>query len=125
MSDYTALKVRAREFTSFSDDWDGDGAKKIPTLAVLNSINFLNILENEFEGQQPNSIAPSPDGEVMIYWHRRGQVDYLEVNFDGAGTITLCFTDDNDKITLVEEDYGDQIIYSDVWSTLNDKLIGV
>ena len=132
MSDYTydRLKTKAREFSSFTDRWDGDNAKRIPTISVLNAINFINVLENEFEGPRPTGIAPSPDGEVMIYWHNEGRHDYVEVNFDGNGSILLCTANDKNEIsqsdvTLVEENYGDSLMYGDVWSTLNDKLNGV
>jgi len=116
------IEGRVREFASLSADWDGDGAKEIPLAAVYASLNFIDEVKHRHVGKEPRSAAPSPDGEIALYWHSTS--GYAEINFDGEGKHSLCWGDDNDEIEMIEED-GDSVAEtgkSRVWDALSNFL---
>ena len=116
------LEVRLKEFLSYSDDWDGDGAKEIPSNAVIASLNFLDEVRRRFAGKEPSSAAPSPDGEIVLYWH--SPAGYAEVNFFGSGKLSICWSYDSNEIQLIEEDDVSTVdlCKSRVWKTLSEFL---
>ncbi len=116
------LECRIREFLSFGEDWDGDGAREIPFAAIYASLNFLDEFRRRFCGSEPRSAAPSADGEIAVYWH--GPTGYAEVNFDGTGRISMCRGDDSDEIELIEEELESfaEIDTSGIWAALSEFL---
>ncbi|WP_146180743.1 hypothetical protein [Thalassorhabdomicrobium marinisediminis] len=116
------LESRVREFLSYSDDWDGDGAKEIPLPAIYASLNFLDEFRRRFSGSEPRSAAPSPDGEIAMYWH--GPSGYAELNFDGSGRTTMCWGDESDEIELIEEGIENvaEPSTSGIWKVLSEFL---
>lgn len=118
----TKLENRIKKFLSFEDNWDGDGATRISERAVYSALDFLDVLKHTRPGRVPDSAAPSPDGEIVIYWHNPNS--YVEVNFDGTPLLSLCWGDDKTEIELVEDDHGnlsDQVD-GQVWRTLESFL---
>ncbi len=117
-------ECRIKEFASFEDDWDGDGAKRIPMEAIYAALKFLTDLRQRFPGKDPTGIAPSPDGEVFFYWMNRA--GYAEINFEGDGNISLCW-EDEDGETQIMESRRDEIPKLDqdpIWKFLSDFLGG-
>lgn len=116
------LESRIREFLSYSDDWDGDGAGEIPLPAIYESLNFLDEFRRRFPGNEPRSAAPSPDGEIAVYWHKPS--GYAELNFDGTGRISMCWGYDTDEIELIEEALEGigEADSSTIWETLSEFL---
>ena len=118
----TALESRIQEFISYSQGWDGDEAKEIPAGAVYDSLNFLNEVKIRLGYKEPNSAAPSSDGEIVLYWH--SPYGYAEVNFVGNGYLTLCWGEDGDDNEVIEEKFEvkfdpDQ---SHIWKVLSNFL---
>ena len=118
----TALESRIQEFLSYSHGWDGEEAKAIPEDAVYASLNFLNEVRSRLGNKEPNSAAPSPDGEIVLYWH--SPYGYAEVNFVGNGCITFCWGEDDGDIEVMEEKFEvnfepDQ---SPIWKALSKFL---
>lgn len=105
------FKEKIIGFNSLSPNWDGDGAEKIPESAVETSLKFLDVVYQFLKGHEPTNVAPSPDGEIVFYWDYDN--DYAEVNFDGAGTVTLCWKEEIEEIQLIEEDV--EIIFDVDW----------
>ena len=97
------FKSRLESFFSYADGWDGDEAKEIPEKAIYAALNFLDEYKFSLSQKDPNSVAASPDGEVVIYWHAPDA--YAEVNFDGEGIISLCWSDDDTDMDIIEEEY--------------------
>jgi len=116
------LDSRVREFISYAEDWDGDGAEAIPMQAIYSTLNFLDEFRNRFIGWEPTSVAPSPDGEVVVYWH--GLSGYAEINFDGDGGLSMCWSSNDDEIQLVKDEAQDASNpdASQVWETLSEFL---
>lgn len=101
---HAALESRVRKFLSLAEDWDGDGARAIPVEAVYKCLNFLDEMKN-WRSKTPNSVAPSPDGEVLLYWH--GPTGYAEANFDSSGEPYLYWSSDRqsaDNAVLGDDD---------------------
>jgi hypothetical protein len=101
---HAALDHRVRKFLSLDEDWDGDGARAIPEKAVYKCLNFLNDVKN-WQSKSPNSVAPSPDGEILLYWH--GPMGYAEANFDSSEEPYLYWSSDRhsaDKAVLGDDD---------------------
>jgi len=116
------LESRIKEFLSYTEGWDGDNAEEIPMNAIYSSLNFLNELTLHHSGKEPRSAAPSPDGEVVFYWH--GSQGYAEVNFDGTGSLTMCWGDETTDMEVIEED-DENITESSkgrVWTALSTFL---
>ena len=118
----TGIEERIRKFSLCSENWDGDGAKEIPLMAIIASLNFLDDVRHKFTGRDPNSAAPSPDGEVVLYWH--GPNGYAEVNFGGDGKLSICWADASNEIQLIEEDDESTVqpCKGRVWKALSDFL---
>ena len=116
------LDSRVREFLSYGEDWDGDGAKEIPRAAIYAALNFLDEFRHRFSGSEPRSAAPSPDGEIAMYWH--GPAGYAEINFGGTGRVSMCRGDDSDEIKLIEEGLESvaEPDTSDIWANLSEFL---
>lgn len=116
------LESRIREFLSYSEDWDGDGAGEIPLPAIYASLNFLDEFRRRFPGSEPRSAAPSPDGEIAMYWHN--PAGYAELNFDGTGRISMCWGDNTDEIELIEEELESvaEADTSSIWAVLSEFL---
>ena len=119
------LEKRVREFFSLGKNWDGDGANEIHENAIYASLNFLGEARHKLVGKEPSSAAPSPDGEVVLYWY--GLNGYAEVNFDCAGNLTLCLVDEADEVQVIEKDAEDisgagWICGSDLWLALSEFL---
>ena len=89
---FTDLMARIENFQDHGDNWDGDGAREIPHVAIADAYEFVKTLQDALPSMPPTSVAPSPDGEVVVYWHRKPH--YAEVNFDGSGEHMLCIRDD-------------------------------
>ncbi len=122
-NDHTSrLEARIKEFLSYTPNWDGDSAKEIPLEAVYASLNFLDEVKRRFSGKQPRSAAPSPDGEIALYWH--SPFGYAEVNFHAAGNVSICWGDETNEMRLVEEK-DENIVEHDksrIWETLSEFL---
>ena len=118
----TRLESRVRGFLSYSKDWDGDGAEEIPLSAIYDALNFLDEFRRRFSGSEPRSAAPSPDGEIAMYWH--GSTGYAEINFGGAGRVSMCRVDDSDEIELIEEGLESvaEPDTSGIWAVLSEFL---
>lgn len=118
----TGIEERIRGFSLCSENWDGDGAKEIPQVAIYASLNFLDVVRHKFAGREPNSAAPSPDGEVVLYWHSPN--GYAEVNFSGDGKLSMCWTDASNEIQLIEEDDESTVepCKDRVWKALSEFL---
>ncbi len=118
----TKLEARIKEFLSYTEDWDGEGAKEIPMTAIYMSLNFLDEFRRRFSGDEPRGAAPSPDGEVALYWH--GPAGYAEVNFDGGGGLSMCWSVGDEELQLIEEkvEDGAELVTSHVWATLSEFL---
>ena len=118
----TGIEERIRGFSLCSENWDGDSAKEIPLAAIYASLNFLDHVQHKFAGMEPNSAAPSPDGEVVLYWH--GPNSYAEVNFGGDGKLSMCWADASNEIQLIEEDDESTVepCKGRVWKALSEFL---
>ena len=119
------LEKRIKEFFSLGKNWDGDGAEEIPENAIYASLNFLGELRYQLAGKEPSSAAPSPDGEIVLYWY--GFNGYAEVNFDGSGNVTLCLVDEANEVQVIERDAEDisrtgWTCGSDFWLALSEFL---
>ena len=119
------LEKRVRGFFSLGKNWDGDGAEEIPENAIYASLNFLGELRHQLAGKEPSSAAPSADGEIVLYWY--GVNGYAEVNFDGAGNLSLCLVDEANEVQVIESDAEDisgtgWICGSDFWLALSEFL---
>ncbi len=116
------IDARIQEFFSYGKNWDGDGAKEIPSSAIYQSLNFLNKFRSRFFGKEPTSAAPSPDGEVVLYWYNFA--GYAEINFNGNRKLSMCCDYESDEIQLIEEDF-ETVVNSDtsqVWKVLSNFL---
>ncbi len=118
----SALDSRIKSFLSYSEDWDGDGAREISPPTVYAALNFLDEFRWRFFGKEPCGAAPSPDGEIVVYWH--GPEGYAEVNFDSEGNISMCWRAGKDEMNLIEpdEEIGAELGKSAIWSTLSEFL---
>ena len=114
---------RIGTFSGLGDDWDGDGAKAIPDAAVQAATDSLKEFSGRGAGPKPTGIAPSPDGEVVIYW--RSSTGYAEINF-GNHTLTICQKERNDSMRLVSEDMesASNPDTSEVWKSLTEFMRG-
>ena len=121
-ANFTGLETRIRKFISYSRGWDGVDAKEIPKDAVVDSLNFLDHVKNRADYAQPDSAAPSPDGEIVLYWHRNN--GYAEVNFAGNCSMTVCWGENGDDNEVIEEgfDVDFQPDQSRAWEALSDFL---
>jgi hypothetical protein len=121
-SKLSRIESRIRQFLSYTKDWDGDGAEDIPMAAIYSSLNFLDEAKRRFSGKEPESAAPSPDGEIVLYWHNSN--GYAEVNFDRSGQVTLCWGDEENDIQVVEESDENVSNFQGnrVWGALSDIL---
>lgn len=102
LNHYDELKEKIVSFSSLGQNWDGDGAEEIPESAIEASLKFLEVVYQFLNGSEPTSVAPSPDGEVVLYWDCCN--GYAEVNFDGTGAVTLCWKEEIEDMQLIEED---------------------
>ena len=98
---------KIKSFLSLTDDWDGDGARAIPMPAIYASLNYMEEIKNSHLGLLTVGISPSPDGEVLIYWHSANA--YAELNFDENGECTFCFGVGKKKIEVLEEHPNENI----------------
>lgn len=120
------LESRIKEFLTYTAGWDGDDAEEIPLDAIYSSLNFLNEVNLHFSGKEPKSAAPSPDGEVVLYWH--SPHGYAEVNFDGTGSVSMCWGDPTTEMELIEEEdeniaeFGEGRVWKTLSGFLQDKL---
>ena len=108
-------------YTAFRG-WDGDDAEAIPESAVVDSCRFLDHVKHCADFKEPDSAAPSPHGEIVVYWH--SAKGYAEVNFAGNGSITFCWGETGDDNDVIEETYDAdfQPARSRVWNVLSDFL---
>ena len=114
------LKERIEKFSSYGEDWDGDGAREIPDKAVQDALRFLDAFTHRSGAKEPCAAAPGPDGEVVLYWH--DSAGYAEVNFDGNGRLTMCWCNDANEMDAIEAD-AKSIAESDtnsVWDILSE-----
>ena len=125
LNHYHKLKEKITGFNSLGQNWDGDGAEEIPAFAIEASLKFLDIVYQFLHGNEPTSVAPSPDGEIVLYWNFSN--GYAEVNFDGTEAVTLCWKEEVEDMQLIEEDVKiffevDWIDKSLVWRKLYSFL---
>ena len=120
--EFSALEGRVRGFLSYGKNWDGEDAKEIPQAAVYSSLNFLAELRGHFSGLEPRSAAPSPDGEIVLYWHN--PTGYAEINFDGSGKLSMCWSIGDEELRSIEENVesGAEHDASRVWDILKEFL---
>ncbi len=118
------IDARIQEFFSYGEDWDGDGAKEIPLLAIYQSLKFLGEFRSRFFGKEPSGVAASPDGEVVLYWYYLA--GYAEINFDGNDKLSMCYGFDNDEMQMIEEDFQAIDDFDDclICQALTDFLLG-
>lgn len=95
------LDSKVKEFISLYENWDGDGAEEIPMGAVYSTLNFLSELRNRFVAREPTGVAPSPDGEIVVYWN--GLSEYAEINFDGSEGLSMCWGFNDDELQFVKD----------------------
>ena len=116
------LEERIRNFFSCGKDWDGDGAMEIPHSAIYQALNFLDQWRSRFYWKEPLSAAPSPDGEIVLYWCNLSE--YAEINFGGNGKLSMCWSSDNGEIQMVEEEFDcmTNIDGSRIWKELSNFL---
>lgn len=116
------LDARIIEFLSYTEGWDGEDALEIPMDAIYSSLNFLGEVNRHFAGQEPKSAAPSPDGEIVLYWHSSD--GYAEINFDGSGNLSMCWANGGQDVEVIEQEHGDiaELDKSGVWDALASFL---
>lgn len=120
-----ALESRLASFLSLLDDWDGEGARAIPKEAIFLALNYLREMLNTGY-RLPTQVAPSPDGEVLLYWTTEDK--YLELNFSEDGLITMCVHAEDDRVDVVEErsdvkeDVADASIYKVLQQHVRDSI---
>ncbi len=117
------IDARIQEFFSYGKNWDGDGAREIPSSAIYQALNFLNKFRSRFFGKEPSSVAPSPDGEIVLYWCNLA--GYAEINFNGNGKLSMCFDFESDEMQLIEEDFqttDNNFNTSRIWQALSNFL---
>ena len=90
----SGLEARVRSFRLLDDNWDGDNACNIPNAAIREALMFLKEFRQQFSGRNPDGAAPSPDGEIVLYWH--GPSGYAEISFNGSGLASMCRIDNTD-----------------------------
>ena len=86
---YKNLKTTLNKFKVLDHNWDGYEAKKIPAFVIERSLRCLVSMEKL--GIKPPCIAPSPDGEVLLYWTKRPKSDYIEFNVDKSENVSLLW----------------------------------
>lgn len=92
---------KIKSFLSLTENWDGDGARAIPMPAIYSSLNYMEEIANFHLDMLAFGISPSPDGEVVVYWHSKDA--YAELNFDENGECTFCFGVGEKQIEVLEE----------------------
>lgn len=55
-------------FKSLQESWDGFGAMPLEIKSATNAINFLNILSESQDFNNPTNIFPNPHGTVSLIW---------------------------------------------------------
>ena len=95
------LQMELQSFYELGDNWDGDGAKEIPRLAIQQAEQFLQDLFYLEPSLRPTYVAASPFGEVVIYWG--AGKSYKEVTFDGDEGGFFCF-EENDQTVSIEDE---------------------
>lgn len=78
-----------RRLADLKDNWDGDNAKGISLITYLAAFHFLKDLNQEAMSLV-TKVAPSPEGEILVYW--RLDDIYVELNFDIYGKYDLQAT---------------------------------
>lgn len=116
------LERQVEVFLNYQEDWDEEGAARIPSDAVSSALRFLDVLRRQRPGRAPSGAAPSPDGEIVIYWHSPS--NYVEVNFDGTEKLVLGWRSDSTEVNLVEDEEGDTSDQGKgrVWAELTSLL---
>ncbi|RWD45168.1 MAG: hypothetical protein EOS25_13325 [Mesorhizobium sp.] len=112
------LDRKVISYLSLSNDWDGDGAAAIPVDAIYRALNYLGEIRNLYGASEPTGAAPSPDGEVMLFW--KNDDAYAELNFDKDGRCTLCYSTKPSDIETIDDAGEDKNAISDgnVFKTL-------
>ncbi len=116
------IDARIEEFFFYEKDWDGDGAKEIPSSAIYQSLTFLKEFRSHFVGKEPRSAAASPDGEIVLYWC--SLAGYVEINFSGNGKLLMYCDFGSDEMRLIEEDFQaiENFDTSRIWQALSNFL---
>lgn len=94
------LLKELESFYQLDDNWDGEGANKIPQVAILQATHFLRDFLDSNPKLRPLDVAASSLGEVIIYWGTGKS--YKEVTFDGEGGGFFCY-EENDKTYSIED----------------------
>ena len=108
----SGLEARIRNFRLLADNWDGDGAGKIPNATIREALMFLEGFRQQFSGREPDGAAPASDGGIALYWH--GPSGYAEISFNGSGLVSMCRIDNTDhkegqseNVEIIEEKIED------------------
>ena len=108
-------------YLSLTDDWDGDGAYEIPQDAIYAALNYLDELA-QVDLESPSGVAPSPDGEVVLFW--KDESGYAEINFGLGGQLTLCLENSPGNMQLIDEnpDEYQTAVEGKVFRAISDYL---
>jgi hypothetical protein len=91
-----SLENKVLKFLGHRVDWDGEEADPIPEAAVFQALNYIDMAEGAFMSSIPTGVAPSPDGEIVIFWST--QQAYIELNFDGSNQCVVCYRFDQNEM---------------------------
>ncbi len=94
------LITELETFYGLGEDWDGEGALAIPDEAIDQAKKFLAAIING-SYTEPSGVAPSPDGEVLLFW--RTDDEYIEANFYRDGGCIVCFRSDGQMLAIEDE----------------------
>ncbi|HUG69679.1 MAG TPA: hypothetical protein VMM76_18150 [Pirellulaceae bacterium] len=75
---------------TLSDNWDGEGAKRIDSAAINRALAAIEQLLPH-DAPAP-SIVPVPNSGLQIEWHRNGKD--LEVEFNPNGSVEFYYYDE-------------------------------
>ena len=86
------LAGEIRQFKSYEDNWDGEGAAKPNAQSITEVVSFINLLDDKKLAPESMLLA---SGNVALYWNE-GEV-YADIEFLGGGRIAYFIKNNGDK----------------------------
>ncbi len=107
------LQNELLSFYQLEDNWDGEGTKGIPHVAIQQADQFLKDLFECYPSLRPDEVAASPLGEVVIYWG--SGKSYKEVTFDGDGGGFFCFEENDQTFSMEDKENSEDSFLESSW----------
>ena len=92
MTSLENLAGEIRQFKSYEDNWDGEGAAKPNAQSISDVVSFIGLLDDR--KVVPESMLLS-SGNVALYWNEGGV--YADIEFLGDDRIAYFIKNNGDK----------------------------